>query len=549
MDANKDTTIHKSLETDKNGDINGHHGRADGATDYGYIWADWLYGRDKDKFMVAVYNDCHVIDNCQDPPLKALKLLFLQQKIRGCRKPWAEGVQDFIDFEIRDLTGGNSLLCQQTTVGDKSADEEVLETLQAAYLHGAFRGICRTQSGAEWISQLGEFCAAAVHQGFKSLRKRGVSDWELPRLGESWCKGVAMWGLVCLYVAVDIAGEDEGNEVALERMHTIIAAHHYAGLVWTHYRGVHPHQWWNSKIGGRAPSERAIRKFGASHSWAETMIDVLVRGANHVNTWASPPFDSVHFPRMRGVLIWDHTPRLKSRLIHVCDEIIEVVGDMSESEGVEFKWRAGNWISTHTVTWHGKGDSYDRVSEISILGALVGVLRESRPHVTADFVERIVNWSRERIGHLSQAEQDLVLDKVKCCMEIRGRLPGAVKGYASGGTGPTRFIDGVWDLSSWCCILSSKEGGKEVPLNIRELVTGQFNALNKSTRIAGVDFAAGQANEAECPVCVGDALFRALVDNRPGTGVNQCTMWGAFLYCNLGLGNTDDLSLAAWSSV
>ncbi|KAL7916870.1 hypothetical protein GGI35DRAFT_50399 [Trichoderma velutinum] len=196
---------------------------------YGYIWADWLYGYEKDTFMVEVYNSCKDIDGCTDPKEKTEKLLLLRNKVQGSRKSWVDGVVDFIEFESQLLRGVVSSLDTTSNV----EDDQTMAILQDAYMHGAFRGLCTTPSGAEWIGRLGEFCAVAVHQGFKWVRlSGGVSNWELPVLGEPWCKGAVLWGLVSMYIAVDTAGEDPGNDAALERIHTVIQAHHFAGSCW-----------------------------------------------------------------------------------------------------------------------------------------------------------------------------------------------------------------------------------------------------------------------------------------------------------------------------
>lgn len=503
------------------------------------MWADWLFRRDKDTFMVDVYTACHEIDYCSDPAAKAMKLLLLREKVRGCNKTWVEGIDDFIDFETQYLVQGQAPL----HILEDDDEHRALGVLHASYLHGAFRGLCRTASGAAWIERLGEFCAVAVHQGFKWLRNRGVTEWELPAFGEAWCKGAGMWGLACLCIAVDAAGEDPGNDVALERIHVVVGAHHFAGAHWIHYRDVHPHKWWNEGVRGQAPSEKAIRRFGTSLEWPEEMINVLVRGAKHVNSWTRPSFSPEHFQRTRGFLIWDHTPRLKARLIRVVDEMTEAAGDVSESEAQEIRWRASSWLATHTMHWRGRGDKRDRVLEISSTGSLTGVLRESRPHLTAELVQQMVDWSRPRVGHLSLERQQIILEMVRQSVEVRGRVPGAVAGYASAGTDALRFIDGVWELSMWCSIFGNGDSGQEIPLGLRELTVRMFNSWHRKRRLAEKDFPPGSDVSGGCPVCVGDALFTGLVDNQPFIGVFQCCIWGALLYQTLGLTGPDDMSL------
>ncbi|KAL7931786.1 hypothetical protein V8C35DRAFT_309517 [Trichoderma chlorosporum] len=483
------------------------------ARDYGYMWADWLYGGDKDMFMMDVYGDCHRIDECADPAAKATKLVLLGEKVRGHDRPWLEGVEDFIDFETSYLARGQSCL---EMLGAED-DYRALGVLHAAYLHGAFRGVCRTPSGAEWIGKLGEFCAVAVHQGSKWLRNRGVTAWEMPALGEAWCKGAVIWGLVSMFAAVDVAGDDPGNDVAIERIHTVIAAHHFAGATWTHYRGPHPHKWWDGSVRGRAPSEAAIRRFGESREWPEAMVNVLVQGANHVNSW---------FEERCGSPIWDHTPRLKSRLVSLCDELKEAVGDMSEVEFQEFRWRVSNWMVIHTTHWRGRGDGDDQIQEISILGSLTDVLRRSRPHLTAESMDRMMEWSRGRVDQLSPEQQNLLLRKV------RNSLDGSDIGH------------GVWDLATWCTILGNG-GGKELPLSTRELAARHLHAWQSKQRAAE----AGEDTKEDCPVCVGDALFRALVDNQPRTGVLQCSVWGVLLQHSLGLGGSAEDALVRESCV
>ncbi|WP_433574941.1 hypothetical protein [Nocardia brasiliensis] len=194
---------------------------------YGYIWADWLYGSDKDQFMIDTYNECKNIDGCKDVTERAARLAILRSKVQFSNKAWVAGIIDFIDWEVRSIDTGEPFI---ETFGDNE-DHRALGVLHAAYLHGAFRGLCRTASGEEWIGQLGEYAAAAIHQGFKYLRPAGGSDdWEMPELGEAWCKGIAFWGLACLYAAMDVAGANPDNDRALYRIHTVGCAHHIAGF-------------------------------------------------------------------------------------------------------------------------------------------------------------------------------------------------------------------------------------------------------------------------------------------------------------------------------
>ncbi|MGX1885451.1 hypothetical protein [Streptomyces sp. NPDC055287] len=512
---------------------------------YGHIWADWLYDHEKDSFMAGVYDDCHAIDRCTDPVAKAKQLGLLRDRVHGSTKAWVEGVEDFIDFEGSYLAHGQAPL----EILDDSDDFRVLAILQASFLHGAFRGLCRTPSGAEWIGKLGEMCAAAVHQGFKWLRQNGVTEWELPSAGEAWCKGTAMWALACMPIAVDVAGADPDNDAALERMHAVIAAHHCAGVMWSAYRGEHPHKWWSADVRGRAPGEAAIRRFGEEHGWPEDMVAVLVRGAKHVNSWTNLPFDPVHQERMRGFLVGDHTPRLKTRLRQVWDEMKDAVqattDDLTVSEVEECKSRIESWGANITAHWRGRGDDNDRVRELMLLGALPSVLRESRPHVTAEFVQRMVEWSRPRVAHLSLEQQELMLGAIQRCLETRGRVPGAAPEFSSAGSGDLRFVEGAWDLTVTAIVLGSIHAEKGLPANLIELITRFFNAWTGKRRIVGKDIEAWPDPAGGCPVCVGDALFLAQVDNRPTTGVHQVTIWGTLMYHNLGLGEPDDTSLGS----
>lgn len=508
---------------------------------YGYIWADWLYGYDKDTFMVEVYNMCRDIDGCTDSNEKRAKLILLRKKVEGSRKPWVDGIADFIEFESSLLLGGVPPFETLSQV----EDDRTMTIIHAGYIHGAFRGLCSTASGEEWVGHLGEFCAAAVHQGFKWVRESGgVSNWELPTLGESWCKGSVMWGLVSMYIALDIAGLDPGNDAALERIHAVVQAHHLAGSCWLRYRGAHPHKWWSEKLRGRAPNESSIRHFGKKHSWPQTMIDILCRSADHVNSWKNAPFKPVFQERMRNLLIWDHTPRLKSRLVHVVDELTQLIGNVTEPEADELLSRCAAWIANHSVNWHGRGDRSDRVIELSLIGAVAGVLRDSRTRIPNELIDRAMAWNKERIGHLSQDMQELFLDKVLRGIKIRGRVPGAVNGYGSSGTGLTRFIDGWWDVAMWSSILAHPTGGTEVPVNLRETIVKFFNIWSRKRRVVGTDLPTG-AVEDGCPICIGHSLFEESVDNRPTVSQWQMTVWGTLLYNNLGLGQPEDTNIGS----
>lgn len=499
---------------------------------YGYIWADWLFGREKDSFMVGVYDDCRSIDQCAVEPEKAARIVRLRNKVGGSGRPWIEGIIDFLDFESHRLAHGRAPV---VPLGDAD-DLTALAALDAAYRHGAFRGLCRTPGGAEWIETLGEYCAAMVHQGFKWLRPNGVDEWELPVLGEAWCKGTAMWGLVSLAMAVDACGEDTDNDEVLYRIHTVVGAHHMAGATWKGYRGPHPHRWWDRAVRGKAPSEETIRQFAAWRRWPEELTDLLVRSARHVNTWVNPPDHPTGLTRTRALVIGAHTPRLNARLDRLVDELVELTGDMTPQEIAEARVRCGSWICNFTSVWRGRADPSDKVAEVSVFGALLGVLRESRPGITADLADRIEQWSRARTDHLPPEQQQVFMAEARATLEIRGRLPGHELG--SRGEGPTRYTDGVWGLAT-LSVLHSRPGGQEVPQDMRPLAIRLFNALSDHRRLPGIDVDEGHVNP-HCAVCVGDEMFRGLVDNRPSPGVLQATIWGALLYCNLALGSDGD---------
>ncbi|THA28793.1 hypothetical protein [Streptomyces sp. A1547] len=501
-------------------------------TSYGYTWADWLYGRDKDAFMAEVYDDCTRIDHCPDEQEKAARIVGLCDKLNGSSRAWVEGVCDFLDFESFRLARGHAPV---THLGDAD-DFKALAALDAAYRHGAFRGLCRTPGGADWIGVLGELCAAMVHQGFKWLRSADVDAWELPALGEAWCKGVAMWGLVSLPMAVDAAGKDSDNDEALYRIHTVVAAHHMAGAVWKRYRGPHPHRWWDRTVRGTAPAENAIRQFAAWRGWPQELTDLLVRSAQHVNTWKNPQVPPIHLTRLRGLALGPHTPRLHARVNQVVDELVELIGDMTPQEITETRWRCGSWLSTFTAVWRGRGDVIDSEAEVSVFGGMLGVLRESRPHITPEQAERITQWCRARTGHLRPDDQHRIMDEVKDTVAIRGRLPGVPLG--SDGAGPRRFVDGVWSTAS-LSVVHSRHGGRDVPEDMRELTVRLFNTLTSHRRIPGVDVGKDYV-DTDCMVCVGDQLFTGLVDNRPSPGVLGATISGALIYCNFGLGAAGD---------
>ncbi|MFJ2738113.1 hypothetical protein ACIO3O_00435 [Streptomyces sp. NPDC087440] len=513
---------------------------------YGYVWADWLYGPHKDIFMASVYNACYEIDKCDSPVMKSTLIEQLRKRVHRSGEAWVEGIREFLDFEEYRLSHGAA----PVDVLDDGDDYRALAALDAAYRHGAFRGLCKTPSGAEWVGRVGEFAAACVHQGFKWVRVHGGTDeWELPTFGEAWCKGAVMWGLTTMWVAVDEAGAFADNDEVLARMHTVICAHHMAGAGWSAYRGEHPHEHreWDRAVPGRAPSPDAIKEFGHKCCWPEQMIAVLVRSAEHVNTWANPPFDPAHFDRTRGLVIADYTPRLNAALIklrdELCTELGEAAGGITDSEAREILFRIQIWVCNFSTHWRGRGTRSDLFLETSAVGAVLGVLRENRPHLTAEFVERAVEWTAGRFGSLPREQRDTALERVRRYVEVRGRVPGAAgSALGSAGSGNDRFVDGVWDYAEWS--VSQVENRGRLPEVHREDAVRMFNALTIQRRLASrYDLGPDKENHGGCWVCICGTLFRGMVDNRPTTAVNQCQIWGGLLYGNLGLGAVDDWSL------
>ncbi|TYB62215.1 hypothetical protein FXF51_26225 [Nonomuraea sp. PA05] len=483
--------------------------------------------------MVEVYDDCTKIDHCADKQEKAALIVALRNKLTGSNRAWAEGIFDFLDFESFRLARGHAPV---TPLGDTD-DLKVMAVLDAAYRHGAFRGLCRTPGGAEWIGVLGEFCAAMVHQGFKWLRSADVDDWELPALGQAWCKGMAAWGLVGLTMAVDAAGQDTDNDEALYRIHTVVVAHHMAGAGWLRYRGPHPHRHFDRTVRGAAPAESAIRQFAAWRGWPRELTEVLVRSARHVNTWVSPPAPPIHHSRQRGLILGPHTPRLNARVNQVVDELVPLIGDMTPEEITEARWRCGSWLMNFLPVWRARGDRTDAVPEVSAFGGVLGVLRESRPrpHITTEQAQRIIEWCRARTEHLRPDDQRKIMDEIEATVAIRGRLPGAP---SATGTDARRFKDGVWSTAA-LSVVYSRHGGREVPEDMREPTVRLFNAITAHRRIPGLDVERGHVNT-DCWVCVCDQLFTGLVDNRPCTGVLVANIQGSLSYCHCGLGATVD---------
>ncbi|MFJ9631290.1 hypothetical protein ACIRU8_26610 [Streptomyces sp. NPDC101175] len=504
---------------------------------FGYVWADWCYGAEKDQWLADVWDACGAIDASTLASEKAVGLAHLREKIGGSRRPWVDGVRDFVDFESRRMVTGRAPLMRL----GKGDDFRALEILEGAARHGAMRGLCVMPGGEEWISQLSEFCTTALYQGFKWVRGgRHLDEWELPAMGEAWCKGAALWGAVSMFTALDAAGEDSTNDAVLARSFEVFGNHLAASSLWLHYRGEHPHFWWSEAVRGRAPSEAAIRHTGAVLAWPPQMVDVLVRGAEHVNTWMSPDFPPQHFSRTRGVLIGPHTPRLWKRVQALCDELTPV-GGVTEEELPEVYWRTANWLASHAVTWRGRGDESDRVQEVSVPGAVIGVQRENRDHLAPDLVDRVVEWSRPRVAHLRPDEQTLLLGKVGEMVRLRGRLSGGPE-YVASTVGKLRFAEGAWNLSTHAVSLGSPFGGALLPEDCHELTIRVFNAFQISRRAEGRDVAPGDPIDggAGCVVCVGNELFLKLVDNRPGQGVTPAGFWGTLIYLNLGLGTPDD---------
>ncbi|MEV0446073.1 hypothetical protein AB0I84_36955 [Streptomyces spectabilis] len=494
--------------------------------------------------MVSVYDACAEIDRCGSPVLRAKLIRELRKRVWESNRAWAEGVKDFLDFETYRLTHGVA----PVDVLEDSDAFRALAALDGAYQHGAFQGLCQTPGGAAWIGRLGELCAAMVHQGFKWVRgsDHGVDEWELPALGEAWCKGAVLWGLAGFFGALDTAGGDPDNDAVLSRSFSVIAAHHVAGAVWKEYRGKeHPHKAWSADVRGCAPSPAAVRTYGAKFRWPPEMIDVLARAAEHVNTWVNPSYGAEFEDRTRGFLIGANTPRLLAKTRELAAELGDAAGDLTPTEREELVFRTSNWMCPFANYWRGRDSNDDRLLEISALGALAGVMRDSRPHLTQHHVSRVVEWARPRMEHLSQETQGRLLDRVRRTVEVRGRVPGAFSGLGSEGCGPVRYLDGVWSLTADTILLTecSTGGGDLNPVQAK-WATLFFNSLTKNRRKPGRDFHGKEdAGALECIVCAGDAMIRSLIDNRPNLCVMNNFAWGALGYANLGLGEVGDESL------
>ncbi|MFB7178609.1 hypothetical protein ACFCYI_13000 [Streptomyces sp. NPDC056257] len=509
---------------------------------YGHCWADWLYGNEKDAFMVSVYDACAEIDKCGRPVMKAKLIGELRERVSGSNRDWVEGVRDFLDFETHLLDRGQAPL----NLLEDSDEYRTLAVVDAAWRHGAFRGLCRTPGGAEWIGHLGELCAAMVHQGFKWVRgsDHGLDDWELPALGEAWCKGTAMWGIAGFFGALDEAGADPDDDAALTRIFRVISAHHMTGATWLTYRGEHPHKAWRADVRGRAPRPEAVRRFGARFSWPPEMIDVLARTAEHVNEWVNPPNRTGIPDRTRGLLIGTYTPRILTYTRELAAEMGDAVGDLTPAELEELVYRLAAWMATYATDWRARGDADDRVLELAACGALAGVLRETRPNLTQEHVHQMVEWARPRTAHLSGEKQKELLDCVRFTMEVRGRVPGAFPELGSDGAGYVRYVDGAWKLTTDVFLTADRSNVGGTGLTEKQIprATRFFNSVTRTRRRAGVDYLGATDEHVGCPVCVGDEFLKSW-DIKVNIGVEVCFTVGCPLYDNLLLGEPGDQSL------
>ncbi|WP_433574939.1 hypothetical protein [Nocardia brasiliensis] len=518
---------------------------------YGHVWADWLYGNNKDRFMISVYDECKYLDECKDISEKAYRLLQLREKIKGSSKSWTEGIEDYIDWETTSIVTGEPLV---EPVGD-SEGSHALGILHAAYLHGAFRGLCRTASGEEWIGQLGEYAAAAIHQGFKWLRVGGLNNWEMPVLGEAWCKGMAMWGQACLFAAVDTAGIDPDNDRALYRIHEVISGHHMAGYCWKAYRGEHPHKYWSEDaegVIGRAPSPAEIRDWGARHAIAPEAVEVMTRAAEHINTWiniqSSDP--DVYVPRTRGLAINTYTPRLMASVENITAEFLRIAeGYVDDELAEELLWRTASWMATITSLWRGRDGANEKVAGwIPALGGFASVLRDRLDSgVPQSVADLSIGWATKMVHHLHPEQQEFLLSTVRELLEVRGRIRshGA---SVSQGVGAQRWVDGSWELTMWGAIFGGPPGETIVPHNLRHLLIRFFNAIQgPSSRKPG--YMPLDDPDGGCPTCVGNDLFMGLIENRPSLGVLQTTTWGILQYSHQGFGDRNNINLGTESRV
>ncbi|GAA2986926.1 hypothetical protein [Actinokineospora diospyrosa] len=510
---------------------------------YGHNWADWLYSNQKDAFMVSVYDACAEIDKCDNPVVKAKLIGDLRERVSGSKRDWIEGIKGFLDFETHRLTHGQAPL----EALDDSDEYRMLAVVDAAWRHGAFQGLCRTPGGAEWIGHLGEVCAALVHQGFKWVRgsSHGVADWELPELGEAWCKGAALWGITGFFTALDEAGADPDNDAALTRVFRVVAAHHMAGATWLVYRGEHPHKTWRADVRGRAPSPEAVRRAGAGFGWPPETIDVLARTAEHVNTWVNPTRKEIP-DRTRRLLFGPHTPRITSHLRKLAVELADASGDLTLEEQEELFYRLINWMSTFATSWRARGDADDRVLELGACGALAGVLRETRPHLAQEHVHRMVEWARPHTAHLSDEKQRELLNCVRSAMEVRGRVPGTLPKLGSDGTGYTRYVDGTWKLSAEVFLAADRSNVGGISLNEEQIPweTRFFNSITRERRRISADYSGATDTHGGCPVCLGNELLK-IFGNNLNVGIRVCFTAGNMLYDNLLLGEPGDQSLGS----
>ncbi|KXN72666.1 hypothetical protein CONCODRAFT_4528 [Conidiobolus coronatus NRRL 28638] len=487
---------------------------------YGRTWSTALLG--PNDRAAEIYDLCRKIDDRGDGYMEAVREL--KHKLKDSEE-WEEGVRDF-------------LVCVEDDNFEDDIHYDDDEYLDRAYRYGAFKGVSGAVCCDVNENRLAEMAACLVHCGMKCVRAGEKRKTEHYVNDQDMSSAMITVGLGIMYALSDAIVDRRCCDDFNRRLHRIVAAHQmmaYAGDIYN--PADQCHKQWTCKVS----MITCIKVVEAVRLWArkremQSVDNVLLRLHDVYATWQPAPGRKTK--RLYSMNINDiATPRMCKRLREIEEEYSRGMQVDDRKLRDELFYRLCVWVATHTSAYRAGYAVGDRITEMSFIGAVLGVHREESSKVGNRKAEQAL-YVCTTMARLTDSLEDRIMAKaVARCVAIRSRNGGPCVGPTERDYMIMRYIDGVWELAQLSVLMAPGNVDRALCMPIFDAAIEWFNTVTHVNRNDKYGLAEQRLAEFEaCPRCVCKRVMNLLNTHHISIGVLQCTVWGIILYTNNGLG-------------
>jgi hypothetical protein len=499
---------------------------------YGAMWEGWLFQK-YDPIRSRIYELCRMVDD-EDNELARKELL---AEINKGGSDWLYGIKMFLNVTNEEKTEISDIL-----YNNQINDIIVVRAILLEYSYGAFYGVCEANNGDSKYARLAELSACLVHAGLKWLRSKKLSKWDIGQYDESIAKALVWIGHLILYSTCDYASSNRVSMNTVRAMHKIVGAHFFVGMYSKKYRDDCGKNGWSDVIIDRTLAKNVvtglINNFGSLVNIDNTFLKIVLdRVAAHISIWKGKCIDYLGSNRIVGGFINEIlTPHYNAACLKLLDELHDNTLPYDK-----LYQRILVWMTTLTSCWSAGSSDGDEYIENSLIGAYLGVARETVGVNKLHIVKIATEFANRRLSMMQYNNRKRLEEIIYSSILRRGQCDNVSLSSLHGGEYyGARAIDGIWTLVQECvCIYNTNErylNQKQQVAAIRifdDCTHKNRNAENdgRSAREADV------STECVCNICAGADIIRSAGTNGITIGILQTTLWGTFLYGNLGLLN------------